>query len=61
MTCVWKIEEFLREQRLRCFTHAERMDKEKASVKANNFAVERSKIADQRKAGKRGDRKIHGG
>ena len=36
MTDVEKREEFLRKQRLRCFEHIEKMDDEKAPVKANS-------------------------
>ena len=42
MTCVEKIEEFMREQRLRWFGHVERMDIERTPVNAKNFVVDGS-------------------
>ena len=45
MTGLEKIEEFLREQRLRWFRHVERIDNERATVKAKRFVVESSKKA----------------
>ena len=44
-----KIENFLREQRLRWFGHLERMNDERAPVKAKNFVVKHSKIGRPRK------------
>ena len=43
MTGVEKIEEFLREQRLRWFEHMEKIDDERAPVKAKTFVVNGSK------------------
>ena len=40
MTAVEKIQEFLREQRLRWFGHVERMDDERAPVTVENFVVD---------------------
>ena len=37
MTDIEKVEEFLREQRLRWFGHKERIDDERAPVKAKKF------------------------
>ena len=43
MTGVEKIEEFMREQRLRWFGRVERMDNERTLVKAKNFLADDSK------------------
>ena len=43
MTSVEKIEKFMREQRLRWFDHFEKIDAERAPVKAELFAVNGSK------------------
>ena len=49
MTGVEKIKEFLIEQRLQWFGHTERMDNERAPVKAKNFVIDDSKISRPKK------------
>ena len=46
MTDVGKILEFLRERRLQWFGHVEKMNDEKAPVKAKHFVVNGTKRAD---------------
>ena len=43
MTCVERLEEFLREQRLRWLGHVERMDEERGPVKALKLEVDGTK------------------
>ena len=58
MTEVEKMEEFLKEQRLRWFEYVERMYYKKASVKRKRFVVEGLKKVEKMK---RGGSKTHAG
>ena len=61
MIGVEKIQEFLREERLHWFRHLEKVDGERALVKANNFVVDGSESSRRNKRLKETIEKRHAG